>query len=712
MEARNTYRVVLFGAGFISDIHARALGNIKEAEIVAIVDPNTQAAHSLAQKYGITQTFADVDDVLNAIEFDAAHILVPPNHHYSLAHTLLAHGKHILVEKPLAETPAQCDTLTDLARQQGLTLAVNQNFIFHPALIKAQVLLEQKKIGPVKSVTLNYEMPLRQLDAGQFGHWMFSDPVNILLEQAVHPLSQLFALLGQPQGAIRCRSSKPRYLAGRLPFVQRLDVIGELSIPFHFSFAMGQDFPVWQIKIIGEDGVIDIDIINNQLLCHTRSRFLPALDIAINATRQAGSTFYQGMRQLIHYSAAIAGLGPSQDPFYLSMLTSMQHFYQSLAQKRAPIHNAGLGRDIIGFCHTLAEEGFPTFHTEPETKAGPIFEDNGRFDVLVIGGTGFIGKQVVKQLLAADYTVGVMARNLNALPELFHQPGITLLQGNVRDKQTVNNAVSKARYVINLAHGGGSGSWQDIHEAMVVSAKTIADACLAHNTRRLVHVGSIASLYLGDKTTITSATLPDPQPELRAEYSRAKAQADQQLLNQYPGLDFVLLRPGVVIGEGGLLNHTGVGFFNNCQHFIGWNMGNNALPFVLVDDVASATVAALTAPDIKGKALNIVGDVRPNAKEYVAMLHSQLDRPFRYIPQPTEWLYAQEIGKWVVKRIAGRQLPIPALRDLRSRAMTATFDNTEEKALLGWQPVSDRAEFIRRAIEVHKHADNPPERQA
>ncbi|PSW19297.1 hypothetical protein C9I98_13090 [Photobacterium sanctipauli] len=714
MEANKTYNVILCGAGFISNIHASTLNQLKNTNLVAIVDPNQDAARKLAKQFNIPHTFTGIQEALNTIEFDTAHILAPPNHHYSLTHALLSHDKHVLVEKPLAETAAECDELAQLAKQKGVTLAVNQNFIFHPALLKAKALLADGKIGPVKSVKLDYEMPLRQLDAGQYGHWMFSKPVNILLEQAVHPISQLFSLFGLPRGDTQCRASQPTALTVQLPFIKRLDIMGELNIPYHFSFAMGQDFPVWQMKIIGEDGVLNVDFINNQLSCQTRSRFLPALDIAVSATRQASSVCYQGLKQLFQYSTSIAGLTSSKDPFSSSMKASMVHFYQALDQQVTPVHSGDFGHKIISFCHTLAQQGFPDL-LDPlpaEAPTDALFDDEGKFDVLVIGGTGFIGRQVIKRLQAENYSIGVMARNINALPSLFHQPGITLLKGNVRDSKAVSRAISKATYVINLAHGGGSGSWQEIHDAMVGSAETVANACLQHKIERLVHVGSIASLYLGDTDTITSETPPDPQPELRADYSRAKALADELLLTKYPQLDFVLLRPGVVIGEGGLINHTGVGFFNNCQHFIGWNRGNNALPFVLVEDVANATVAALTAKNAKGKALNLVGDIRLNAKEYVSLLRNQLERPYQFISQPTEWLYAQELGKWAVKRIAGRKTPMPALRDLRSRAMTASFDNTTEKALLNWQPTADKQEFIQRAIAVHKPEATAQEEQA
>ena len=53
------------------------------------------------------------------------------------------------------------------------------------------------EIGRLEQVDSVYNMPLSQLAAWQFGHWMFAKPKNILLEQAVHPLSQILTLVGR-----------------------------------------------------------------------------------------------------------------------------------------------------------------------------------------------------------------------------------------------------------------------------------------------------------------------------------------------------------------------------------------------------------------------------------------------------------------------------------------------------------------------------------
>jgi nucleoside-diphosphate-sugar epimerase len=169
------------------------------------------------------------------------------------------------------------------------------------------------------------------------------------------------------------------------------------------------------------------------------------------------------------------------------------------------------------------------------------------------------------------------------------------------------------------------------------------------------------------------------------------------------GLPVVILRPGLVVGEGSAPLHAGLGFTNNEQHVIGWNAGRNPLPFVLVSDVAEAILLACRAPkEVEGKAYNLVGDVRPTAREYVAALAEATGRPLRFHPQSATGLWVEDLGKWVIKRVGGRRVPLPSKRDFVSRGLGATFDCSDAKRDLGWQPVADAEEFARQAIAVHR----------
>lgn len=219
-----------------------------------------------------------------------------------------------------------------------------------------------------------------------------------------------------------------------------------------------------------------------------------------------------------------------------------------------------------------------------------------------------------------------------------------------------------------------------------------------------MHVGSIAGLYLGNAGEVVSdATPPDPQPQTRNDYAHAKALADAAVLDvqRRLGLPVVLLRPGLVAGAGTSPFHGGLGFFNNDQYCVGWNDGRNALPWVLVTDCATAIVGALTSEQAAGRAYNLVGDVRPSAREYLADVAQVTGRPLTFVPSSPVALWLVEMGKWLVKRVTGRRVPRPYLRDLRSRGIPAVFDCSAAKRDLCWTPVADAQVFRKMAVQVH-----------
>jgi nucleoside-diphosphate-sugar epimerase len=400
------------------------------------------------------------------------------------------------------------------------------------------------------------------------------------------------------------------------------------------------------------------------------------------------------------YVLSTAKIKPRIDSFFLSMKGSIEAFHRALDAGKPPELDGAFGAHLVDVCERIAASaGFAV--------ASPAaVKSDGDYDVVVLGGTGFIGSHVVRKLLAEGRRVGVMARNTANLDPVFGDERVVMVRGNVRNQSDVERAIGKARIVINLAHGGGGKTYEEVRAAMAGSAELVARACMARNVERLIHVGSIASLYLGPEARqVTGATPPDPRAELRADYARAKAECDRMLmtLHAQEGLPVCILRPGVVVGEGGLPFHSGLGFFNNDQHCVGWNAGKNPLPFVLVEDVASAVLQACHMPAAIGHAYNLVGDVRLTAREYVGELAAALERPLRFHPKNTTALWLQEVGKWLVKVAVGRKAAMPAKRDFVSRGLGATFDCADVKRDLEWSPVADRQTFIERAIRVYAH---------
>jgi predicted dehydrogenase/nucleoside-diphosphate-sugar epimerase len=695
-----TTKVAFVGAGNIAETHAAALTRIDGPRLAAIVDSNAARAASFAKKWGAANVYDSVGALVAAGGIEAAHVLVPPPLHRPVAQPLLEAGIPVFLEKPMAESGADCAALQSAAMKHA-ALRINRNFIHHPAHLAARGLIAGNRIGKVRHVQLAFNLPLRQLQARQLGHWMFRSPLNLLLEQAVHPLSQIDDLVGAA-GAVDARPMPPLRLGEGQEVIRTWLVSLECARgTAQLLVSLGESYPAWSATIIGDDGMIVADYVNNRVQHNELGPRMDLFDGAISGWRMGLGLQARALANLAGGAATMLKLRERSDPFYLSMKGSIEAFYRDLETSTGDLTGAG-GRRMVELCERIAAGA------APRAAIAPPAPNPARYEILVIGGTGFIGQALVARLTSEGRRVGVLARNIDNLPSLYRDPAVSLVRGDARDRASVERAIGDASCVVNLAHGGGGGSRAEIEDNLVGSARIVAECCLARGVRRLIFVSSIAALYLGDPAEqITGSTPPDPEFEERADYGRAKVLAERALLNLHVarGLPVAILRPGVVIGDGGIEVHSGVGFFNHERHCLGWNRGLNPLPLVLSGDVADAIARAIDAPQLEGKCYNLVGDVRLSAREYIAELANVTGRPLRFHPQSVWKLYGIEWMKSLVKRVTGRRDPWPSLRDLKSRGLVAPFDCADAKRDLGWKPVENRAEFLALGFQVHARRD-------
>jgi len=318
--------------------------------------------------------------------------------------------------------------------------------------------------------------------------------------------------------------------------------------------------------------------------------------------------------------------------------------------------------------------------------------------VVVIGGTGFIGTPLVQALISGGHLVTVVGRHERPVPL-----GARFIVGEVADSRRMMEVIRGATLVYHLGTGGGK-SWTDFIRDFIEGTRNVAEACLHAGVRRVIYASSIAAVYLGRASTIMDATPTDDKPNLRSLYSRGKIAAEAELhrLRLERKLPFVILRPGVVLGKGGILEHSGVGQWPADTRCIGWGSGTNPLPLVLVDDVVDALLLAATAAEAEGRAFNIVGDVCLTAREYVALCARVSFRDYRFYPRRLAYLQTIEIAKWALKALARKpENPFPSYRDLKSRSFRSTFDNAEAKRILGWKPTADVGVLIDTAMKIH-----------
>jgi nucleoside-diphosphate-sugar epimerase len=247
-------------------------------------------------------------------------------------------------------------------------------------------------------------------------------------------------------------------------------------------------------------------------------------------------------------------------------------------------------------------------------------------------------------------------------------------------------------------------TWNDYLKSFVQGAENVAQVVLERGIRRLVYTSTIAGLHLARVGSITEEEGADPKPELRSWYARAKIMAEESLnrLHHDRGLPVVIFRPGIVVGVGNKLSHPGIGVWVSptCCSVVGG--GRTPLPMVLVEDVAQALVLAKDRPGVDGHTFNLAGDVRPSAVEYCELAAERSKRNFRVAPSSPLAIQAFRtivfLGKLALRR---KDNVWQSWHELKNAPQRTWLDCSAAKELLGWRPVADRDEFVRRAIDCH-----------
>src|SRR5579862_8549114 len=119
-------RVGLVGAGYVSTYHARALRSLPFVKIIGIADLDRERAQKVADEFQIPAVYPSLAAMGQASPH-VIHVLTPPSSHAELAVAALDMGCHVFVEKPMAETAADCDHMIARARDKGLVLSVNHS---------------------------------------------------------------------------------------------------------------------------------------------------------------------------------------------------------------------------------------------------------------------------------------------------------------------------------------------------------------------------------------------------------------------------------------------------------------------------------------------------------------------------------------------------------------------------------------------------------
>lgn len=694
-------RVGLLGAGYIAQAHAKAIQALPQLTLHAICDRAVGRARALAGEFGVAHIFDSVE-ALAASDCDAVHILLPPAFHLDTARTLIAAGKTVLLEKPMGPDADACRALDAFARDRGVRLGVSHNFLFLEGYQSIRDEVRAQRFGGVDQLTLNWLYELPQLHFGPFDGWMFDEPRNLVLELGSHLAAFALDLVG-PVDIVTSRGDAGVLLPGGKAVMRKWHAIGRASrttVVFNLATTPGRADRSFSLRSLGALAHFDFD--KGVGWIDAQASDNPIIDNLINSRRAAREIGGQAIGNFRRYFGRALRKRAGANPFHDSIARSVAAFYAD-----GPIDprlSAEFGANVIDLCSTIAAVGLRDA-TLPKASAAPITDARitpaAPADVLVIGGTGFIGKPLVRRLCEAGHRVRVLTRGLSAARIELAGLDVDIVQGSHGNADDLKMALAGIRTVYHLAKAEGK-KWDDYVRQDIEPTRTLALACVEAGVERFIYTGTIDSFASADANSVIATDTPvDRAIATRNLYARSKAACEALLTDiaAKHGMALVIARPGIVIGAGSPPTHLGVAQFLSPTHVRYWGNGDNKLPFILVDDVAEALVRAATAPGIEGRQLLLTDVPLMSARDYVAAMGEAAGVAITADPRPawrnwyTDW--AKEALKNAIRHPNRRA---STLHDWACKAHVARYDASETYRLLNWHPAGTREAIVTRAI--------------
>lgn len=155
MTRRSEIGAAVIGSGFIGTVHVEALRRIG-VRVTGVLGSSPERGTESAAALDVPRGYASLDELLADPAVHAVHVTSPNQLHHPQVLAILAAGRHVICEKPLAMTSAESRELVEAARSSGLVNAVNFNLRFYPLNQHVSELVREGGLGDVRLVTGRY----------------------------------------------------------------------------------------------------------------------------------------------------------------------------------------------------------------------------------------------------------------------------------------------------------------------------------------------------------------------------------------------------------------------------------------------------------------------------------------------------------------------------------------------------------------------------
>lgn len=302
------------GLGNIGVEHVRALVSIPEARVVGVCDRSFATARAVAERWALQDgAHDDLGQLLHSLRPDVVHIATPPSSHVDLALQCLRAGAHVLVEKPLADSPDRLDALLTVAEQENLHVVENYNYLWNRQLVQLRAWVQDGRLGDV--VHVDAEIALDVLGKGSpftaehGNHFALGLRGGLVSDFLPHLASVADAFLGDHHSAVAFWSKRGQ---SRLPADEWRALVRHATGTSSLGFSAHAKPVGFRVTVIGTRMRVRADLYGTLLAVEEArtapSPLVPVLNgIAVSRAELSGA-FVGLKRKLDGGPAALEGL--------------------------------------------------------------------------------------------------------------------------------------------------------------------------------------------------------------------------------------------------------------------------------------------------------------------------------------------------------------------------------------------------------------------
>lgn len=679
-------RVGIVGCGRLSDQHVSAIQASKSAQLVGVADVSRENAERLAKLAGIDNIHVSLDDLLSSTPLDIVHVVTPPAYHYEYARKILDHGVAAFVEKPFVFSVNEVADLYQRAAANRVLLCPDYTQIFHPHLQQAIAMVESGQLGRVVHAECHMHLDPADLQGPDVQqargiHWSFELPGGVFHNFISHPLSLVLTFAGRLEEMKVCGNSFGTLPQGLVDHLA-LEIRGSrctAAVTLSLAIKPG----TFDVRIYCERGCITVNFDSQTMIVES----LRPLPRAVNRGIASFAVAYQLTKQS---TGNILKVLTGRLVPYAGLRVITARLYECLlASAPAPI-NEELAESVVRAEEMIVRHAGKVrldVSTRPSSQVKPPQTER----VLVTGAGGYVGNQVVRELVSAGYQVRALARPLSRIEKL-ESLGVEIIFGDIRFPDDVRRAAEGVDFIVHAA-AALRGREQFMVDSAVQGTQNIADVAAALGVKRVIYMSSM-SVYdftkLKNGGSITENSPLEDQPQQRGAYTLAKRRAEDVALAQIknPSPAWTIVRPGVIVGGG-----------RDAAAAIGSRMGNTVicvshagkrLRLIDVEDVAAAIVGLLQNESTKQQIYTLSNQpirIRDYVKQQVRGQGPAKTRVI-YVPFFVTWAGAKAVNllnklRGKDSRMSSRQLKY-LYRDLGSNS-DLLMQHT------GWQPRYDKS---------------------